>query len=294
MTIYALVSLLLLTDWGWGLTVGLQIAGWWKTGAAACLLLAVSAAYRRRHTGISIMTENAALWLALGASGCVLTYLCATFKMPLQDARLEAIDLALGFDWLAWRDLVLASPLLHWLLSASYASLMPQIVFSLLFLPSVGLSARCYELVLLSTSTLIVTAWVSALWPALGPFATYGGEDTIYLSHVLALRAGGPWHFDLATMQGIIVAPSYHTVLALLFSFAHRKTGWVGWSVAGLNGIMLLSLPPIGGHYLVDMIAGSALTVIAIVAFQRFASTPARRTTAVAAYRAGETSIAAE
>jgi membrane-associated phospholipid phosphatase len=58
--------------------------------------------------------------------------------------------------------------------------------------------------------------------------------------------------------------PSYHTALAVLFTYAFRGTGLIGYVIAALNTVMLLSIPPIGGHYLVDMVAGGALAIGAI------------------------------
>ena len=65
-------------------------------------------------------------------------------------------------------------------------------------------------------------------------------------------------------MQGIVTMPSYHTVMAVLFTYAFRGTGLIGYGIATLNLVMLLSIPPIGGHYLVDMLAGGALALGAI------------------------------
>ena len=84
-----------------------------------------------------------------------------------------------------------------------------------------------------------------------------GGGDIAYLRDVLALRAGGPWHFELLAMHGIVTMPSYHTVMAVLFTYAFRRTGLIGYGIATLNLVMLLSIPPIGGHYLVDMCGGA-------------------------------------
>jgi hypothetical protein len=258
---YALVGGLIVTDLLWSSRIGLSIRGWWEPTAAVCVLLALSMAYRRRSRVIMDMTESAALWVSFSAAGCVLTYLCAACALPLQDAALTGIDHAIGFDWLVWRNIVLASPALHWALFIAYVSLMPEIVFSVLFFPAIGLSKRGIELLLLAVLTLLPTALISALCPALGPFAAFGGDEATYLPHLLALRAAGPWAFNLISMQGIITMPSYHAVLALLFTYAYRGTGPIGWGIAGLNGFMLLSIPPIGGHYLVDMIGGGAIAL---------------------------------
>jgi len=262
---YALVGSLILTDLLWSSCIGLSIRGWWEPTAAVCVLLALSVAYRRRSHVIMGMTESAAFWVSFSAAGCVLTYLCAASALPLQDAELTGIDHAIGFDWLEWRNIVLARPALHWALFLAYMSLMPEIVFSVLFFPAMGLSKRGIELLLFAVLTLLPTALISALCPALGPSAAFGGDDTTYLAHLLALRAAGPWAFNLVSMQGIITMPSYHTVLALLFTYAYRGTGPIGWAIAGLNGLMLLSIPPVGGHYLVDMIGGGAIALLVVM-----------------------------
>jgi hypothetical protein len=211
------------------------------------------------------MAELGALWVAFTAAGCVLTYLAATCAWPLHDAVVNDLDNALGFDWLAWRGVVLAKPVLAWALRLAYASLLPQIVFSILFFSTTCLTRRSVELFWLAAVTLLPTALVSALCPVLGPFALFGVGDTAYLPDVTVLRAGGPWHFALPTMYGIITMPSYHTVLAVLFTYAFRGTGLVGWGIAGLNAAMLLSIPPIGGHYLADMIAGGAIATLCVL-----------------------------
>ena len=63
-------------------------------------------------------------------------------------------------------------------------------------------------------------------------------------------------------MEGIIEMPSYHMVLAVLLTYAFRVPGWSDWGIAGLNALMLLSIPPVGGHYLGDMIVGGAIVVL--------------------------------
>jgi membrane-associated phospholipid phosphatase len=60
------------------------------------------------------------------------------------------------------------------------------------------------------------------------------------------------------------VMPSYHTVMAIVFTYAFRRTGWIGRAIAGLNVVMLPSILVIGPHYLVDMIAGAAIATFCI------------------------------
>lgn len=258
---WTIIAGIIALDWVWSAQADLAIHGI-AMPALACLgLLSLSAAYRRRSSSIAASTEAAALWVAFTAAACALTYLCASIARPLQDAALAAADTALGFDWWAWHNVVLNHPPLHLLLTAAYASLLPQIVLSIIYLPAIGRADRNSELLLLAALTLLPTAAISALWPALGTL-----PNAVHVPDFLALRAPGPWSFDLSAMQGIITMPSYHTVLAVLFAYAFRGTGPIGWSIAALNLLMLPSIPPMGAHYLVDLFAGAAFAITAIVA----------------------------
>jgi hypothetical protein len=265
---WAIVYGLIVTDAVWCASVGLSTGGWQTTICMVGILLGVSICYRRRSRDIADMAEAGALWLAFGSVGCVLTYLGATCAWPLHDTDLTDLDQVLGFHWLAWRNAVLATPALHLALLLAYASLLPQIAVSVVLFPAIGRSQRSFELLALAELTLLPTALISMLYPALGPFGTFGGEEATFLPDALALRLPGPWHFDLPTMQGIVTMPSYHTVLAVLLTYAYRGTGPVGWGVTGLNVLMLLAIPPIGGHYAVDVIAGGAIAMVFIVALR--------------------------
>lgn len=271
---WALVGSLLVTDVLWCLLRGLSVSGVWIVAGCTCILLAVSAVYRRRSRCIMDWTEGMALWIAFSAAGCVFSYLCATCAMPLHDDVLANIDRAAGFDWQLWRETLLGRPLLHSVLAAAYGSLFAQILFSVFFFPARGLTGRGRELFLLAALTLLPTASISALYPVVGPLT-----GAPYMPDLLALRAEGPREFELLRMQGIIQMPSYHTILAILFTYAYRGTGTIGWGIAGLNVIMLPSIPPIGGHYLADMIAGGAIAVLFILGSRwrsmRFQTAPA-------------------
>jgi hypothetical protein len=261
---WAMICLLLAVDFVWASQVGLTIGGSEIKVGLIVAPLALSAACRRRNRGVANLLEAIALWIAFMATFTMLVYLAASCAFPLQDVMMERLDRTIGFDWSAWHDAVLHRPILLWPLLVAYTSLLPQTILSIIYFPATDKSARIEEQLLLAGATAAATVLISAIWPALGPFAEHGGGNVAYLRDVLALRAGGPWHFDLSTMDGIVTMPSYHTVMAVLFTYAFRGTGLVGYCIATLNLAMLLSIPPIGGHYLVDMLAGGALALGAI------------------------------
>lgn len=271
--LWSIIGAIVAVDLGWSAAAGLSIGGWWRPVLAAAALLFIAWLYQHRSRILADTARMGSLWICFTAAGCVLTYLAATCARPLQDGVLAGLDRALGFDWLAWHDAVAAHRVLYAGLFLAYASLMVQTVGSVLILPALGKTGRCAELILLAALTLAPTTLISAVWPVLGPFAVFGGDNADFLPHLIGLRNPGPWHFDLVTMQGIVQMPSYHMVMAVLFTYTYRDTGLIGWAVAIINGVMLLSIPSIGGHYLVDIIVGAAITVVCIVAWRGVAVT---------------------
>jgi hypothetical protein len=261
---WAMISLLLAIDLVWASQIGLTISG---CGIHACwigAMLTLSVAYHRRNSTIASMVEAIALWFVFTPVIATLSYLAASYAFPLHDVLMERMDRAIGFDWVVWHDAVLHRPILSFLLCAAYNSLFPQVTLSIIYFSATDRTARTRELLLLAGATAAVTVLISAIWPALGPFATYGGGDDSFVQDLLVMRAGGPWHFNLLALKGIIQLPSYHTVLAVLLTYAFRGTGLIGKVIAALNMFMLLSIPPFGGHYLVDVLAGGALALGAI------------------------------
>jgi membrane-associated phospholipid phosphatase len=59
-------------------------------------------------------------------------------------------------------------------------------------------------------------------------------------------------------------------VLAVLIVWAHRGLPTF-WPALVLNGLMLVSVPPAGNHYLTDMIGGATVVALAIAATSRVA-----------------------
>jgi hypothetical protein len=171
----------------------------------------------------------------------------------------QELDRKLGFDWWSWRAFIFEHGALWGFLTAAYWSLALQILLSVLYLPAIGKAEQGAELVFLATTTVLICCAVSALWPAIGRSTAFS-----YIPDLLTLRSPGPWSFHLFAMQGIITMPSYHTTLALLLTYAFRRTGVIGRGIAILNLAMLPSIPAIGGHYLVDMPAGAAVAVLCI------------------------------
>jgi membrane-associated phospholipid phosphatase len=136
---------------------------------------------------------------------------------------------------------------------------------------------RLEEFTLAFGLALIVTTIISALVPAIGVYQQIG-LDPPMLSHIdprayldqvrdlAPVREGALRHLNLFALAGIVTFPSFHAASAALYAWALWPVRWMRPLALLANGAMLTSTPIDGGHYFVDLIAGVAVAVLAIMA----------------------------
>jgi hypothetical protein len=261
---WALVVAVGLTDLVWAHAAGLTFVGWIQVGMVLAFLGAVAAIYgiTGRSDRLADAGNYAALWVAFSIVGAIFTYVAATLNFPLRDSEFNAIDAALGFDWLSSFNFVSAHRIVRVILSIAYFTMLPQIVLSIVYLAHTEQSDRNRDLLWISMFALILTTVVSGIVPAVGPHIS--GHLPIWSQMLLTIRARGMTQFSLGALQGVIAFPSFHTVMAIVLVYAHRPPSRSFWPVAVLNGLMVLAVPPIGHHYLIDAITGAAVAVLCI------------------------------
>ncbi len=88
---------------------------------------------------------------------------------------------------------------------------------------------------------------------------------------------------NYGSLNGIIAMPSFHAASAVLLAWGYGGVKWLRWPFLALNIVMLVSAVPIGGHYLVDIVAGVAVACLSILLANVWAGKPAYR----AAFAAG-------
>jgi membrane-associated phospholipid phosphatase len=111
--------------------------------------------------------------------------------------------------------------------------------------------------------------------PAAGAYAHYGPTRELFDGFS---SNAGMWHYktlimlrtqapplDFMKVEGLVTFPSYHTVLAIIVSYAFRGFRFIALPAAVLNSIVVISTLPEGGHYLVDVIAGAVIGLAGIV-----------------------------
>lgn len=124
--------------------------------------------------------------------------------------------------------------------------------------------------------SLIATTIISALVPAIGTYDLLGvkpdpaiftpGSYLDQLRDLPLVRDGTLRALDIPTLAGIITFPSFHAAAAALYLWAFWPVWWMRPIALIVNTGMLLATPMGGGHYFVDVFAGMALAVLAIVA----------------------------
>ncbi len=211
----------------------------------------------RRDARISQTLRFATLLIVFSSAASALSYLVTSVNLPLFDDVLGSWDRRLGFDWNTAQSWMRHHAFLKAVLHYAYISFLPQSLFVTLYL---GFTYRLLQLGKFMESMIIsclLTIAISALLPAAGPSLGRWFPD------FEMLRNGTLRTIDLYNTQGLISFPSYHTVLAILLTQAMRQTPLFAL-FAILNGVMIISTPTEGGHYLVD-VAGGALTALAAI-----------------------------
>jgi hypothetical protein len=260
---FALSLLLALVTLAWNGVVGLSWNGptlWTILLASAPLLLLAAYAALRGMNGFAEAIVFACAYMLVPLIAVRLSYLVTTVDFPLVDTRLAGFDHALGFDWGNWARFLGGHPWLHTLTFAAYMSPIEQALCSAAIFSFAGLSSRNAEMLFSLVLALIVVIAIYTLLPELGPASLIGAHNQMEAS-IIALRAGslGPFPY-----VGVVSFPSFHTIMAIVFTFSHRGLRSF-WPVAMLNTLMLLGTPTYGDHYLADMFAGAAVAACTLL-----------------------------
>ncbi|HEV2550541.1 MAG TPA: phosphatase PAP2 family protein [Stellaceae bacterium] len=248
----------------------LEANGVLKLGAALLTLFALGLTYThwRPRERLADLAQTAAQLMAFFAAIGTASYLITASAAPLVDDALAAADRATGFDWPQWFTWVHERPTVALVLQLAYVSATPQLALIPIYLALSGQAERNSRLIWELMLSLAVIVPLSALLPAASAWVHYAVTDLIPAVHMpdfTALRSGTMREISLSRMEGLITFPSFHTTLAVLFVAAlreHRLALAIG---AVVNGLMLLSIPSEGGHYLVDVFAGALVAAVAIV-----------------------------
>jgi len=231
--------------------------------------------------------ELAVLPMLLGIPALVFSYAAMRTAFPLQDARLESWDSALGFhalDFIAWIN---AHPTLSYVLSRCYSSFF----FQMLLLPPILIVRkrveRAYQMTFVILLLGILGASICMFFPAEGVYVHHQIADGAFANvpqslgyfHVQldAVRNDPNFVLDVGRAEGIVAFPSGHAAVAVMCAWAAWPLRWIRWPILIINVGMFVSAIPQGAHYLVDLIAGAAMATLSILIATRLPQALAAR-----------------
>ncbi|WP_280704194.1 phosphatase PAP2 family protein [Bradyrhizobium sp. BR13661] len=205
-----------------------------------------------------------------------LTYVATSAGFPLQDARLLAWDRALGFEFKSFLDFINGHPELLSVLAQSYSSITLQMILLGLVLPLTGCYQRGAEAICAYILALLVTTCISAFVPAIGVYHVLGLQASDFpnfepagyydtLRDAPLVRAGLLRKLNLPQLVGVVTFPSFHAAAAVLYMWSFWPLRWLRLAAIPWNVLMIVATPLGGGHYLVDILAGVAVSTVAIV-----------------------------
>lgn len=276
-SLWAAAILLAVIDFAWGMEGhwvfkmrSLEIA----LAVVFCLLLPLASGRYRADDRMrtALLCSSGFILFSLPAS--FFDYLTVTTNEPLIDKTLAAWDHMLGFDWPAVYLWIKQRPQLNLAFAIAYASVLFQISVVIIYLAFTRRKTQLAEFNVALILTYLITSVISVYCPAAGPAKYYQAvvhADVSMLSHFEPLRNGILRFFDLRVAQGLVSIPSFHAIMAILLTYAMRRTR-IFPAFLALNLLVIASTPTQGEHYLVDLIAGAITAAAVIVFLKKFTS----------------------
>jgi membrane-associated phospholipid phosphatase len=225
---------------------------------------------RKCARGITLLTLAGLLILPLVFTGVLFEYIATSADFPLLDRSLDAIDRTMGFDWYTFLVMTNAHPAVSVILFFAYWSTGPVLLGALLILSFRGDIYRLSEFLAVLALCSLCTGVLMVLVPAAGAFTQHASVGDIF-SHwpffrtFQALRTDAIPIVDFSKSEGLVTFPSFHTVLAIITTYALRDLRILFWIIFALNSLVIVSTLPEGGHYLVDVIAGIVVAGVSII-----------------------------
>ena len=212
------------------------------------------------------------------ATGC-LSILLATIAPPLRDVALATADGWL-FPFLSWPAMargLAGHPSLVGAMQGVYSTLLWQPFALVALLAALGRSATMWRFLHAWLLALATCLAIFAVMPAVTAQVHYGFPpgsiggltlDTAWRpTHILlGVRDGTIRQLASGSMAGMIDFPSFHAAGATLLAWGFRRAGPLGRPMVALNCAMIPTIPLVGSHYFVDIVAGIALAVTVIAA----------------------------
>lgn len=215
--------------------------------------------------------DHVGLFALICLVGALASYPVAANTRGFDDFALARTDRLLRFDWIRWYDFVAAHPWLQIAESLAYQSIFISPAILLGYFAYSGRRAEARLFIASFWLAAVATLLLFTLAPAQGPLAylwhgriPYMPQSALYQAQVIPLLRHHAVHeVAVTSIHGLVCAPSFHTVSAVLYIIAAWPIRKLRWPLLALNVAMLLATPVEGTHYLTDMIVGALVAVAA-------------------------------
>lgn len=224
--------------------------------------------------------KGGAILFMMAATAALASAVLARISAPISDNLLNEADQMLfpGFDWQIVVTTIDKHRFSTDILNHSYASLNWQPQLLILGFAFFGNAGKLWRFLNVWALALFACITVSPLFPAAGGYVYFGiPQTTVPNVHVPAaweaakllygLKDGSISDLGLQALNGIVTMPSFHAAAAVMLGWGFWQLRLLRWPFLILNALMFVSTVPIGGHYLVDVIAGTILAITAIKLF---------------------------
>ena len=201
----------------------------------------------------------------------------ARISGPLSDAILVRADrlLFFNFNWVETVKIITAHPTLMRILNDAYYSLNWQPVFLIVFFCLSGNPRASWSMMQVFSVAMAMCIAIFPFVPAVGGYVHFGiPADAVpsvripvaWDSSVLlyGLKNGTITLLGSEALAGIVTMPSFHVAAAIVLGWSAWSSRWLRWPFGVLNFAMIISSVPVGGHYVVDTVAGAACALISI------------------------------
>jgi hypothetical protein len=231
--------------------------------------------YRRFRDSerIALTAHAVALFVAFTVFGALLNVVLLPRPSAPIDGVLVRVDAWFGYSWPALCAWFAQYPWLSEIVRGVYRLTLVQMLFVFMFL---GLSLdrrRLHAACLAAIFAALITVFTWAVFPAAGPggYWTLAPEidrivrplgNSALGAEINRLLAEGVK--DVATLNttGLIGFPSFHTAMALISLIAIWPYRAARVAYVLMNTLLLPGILVHGGHHLMDMVAGTVVTLL--------------------------------
>jgi membrane-associated phospholipid phosphatase len=242
----------------------------------------------RQDLRLSLLTGSLALLLAAACGASLVAHVGMRLRFPLQDSALAAADRLIGIDTPSLALAFAEYPWFSELLARLYDTTVPAVFLAAIGLSLASKAPRVWELVLGYSAGLFICCVISVILPATANFVHAGltaqelaglpnGSGVFHLKAVHYFRDGNALLVEPAKFAGVVTFPSFHTMMALIVAYGCRGFGLLSVLAWLWAGLIIVSTIPIGGHYVIDLIAGAVLWIAIVLGARILHSRKPRR-----------------